>query len=86
MAASYARAIAGHTLAFSIRLAWTTYSFPACPPAAGMHSAPVCVAARPSASTMPTWRTSRLASPARSAARTSGAARPAFMRDRPRGP
>src|SRR5262245_43539952 len=51
-----------------------------------MQDLPVWVATPPFASTIPTCRTSRPASPATSAASASGAARPAFISERPSGP
>ena len=52
----------------------------------GAHRLPVKAAARPAASTMPTWRTSWWGSRRRRASRTSGAGWSARSRSRPSGP
>src|SRR5438093_246660 len=65
---------------------WHAYPSPARPPAQSKHSAPVNDADRPAASTTPTWRCSRWASPSRSRSRTACGSSPSASRSRPRGP
>ena len=54
--------MAGQQVSRSRRLPWTVNPSPTRCPAAGIVSAPVKAAARPSVSTTPTWRTSGVAS------------------------
>jgi hypothetical protein len=86
VAATYASAIAGQTSALAIMFAWAENPSPVTWPASAMQQSPVCAAARPWASTIPTWRTCCRASAVTSAASARSGGRPARMSSSPSGP
>src|SRR3954447_2000233 len=85
-AASNAALMAAGTVSRSIMLAWQVQCSPITWPAHGTQRSPVCAAARPAASTMPTWRSSASGSAASTAASASSAGSPAARRSSPAGP